>query len=192
MLTDCLTRRGFLAGVVTTAMTATVPATAQSPDKKPTFELCAFEKFIQNLSYDDLADTLAELGFQGVEATVRRGGRIEAADAEEKLPRLHEALAKRGLAITVMTTDLLRADDPVSQKVISTAASKPTTAAPTGPRRKTSHRIATATGKLPSRNVIFLFYRKPTPNRAANPPAKFQFAKPDLKPVTVLACGGVL
>lgn len=123
MLTDCLTRRSFLAGVATTAMAATVPATAQSPEKRPTFELCAFEKFIQNLSYDDLADTLAELGFQGVEATVRRGGRIEAADAEEKLPRLHEALAKRGLAITVMTTDLLRADDPVSQKVISTAAS---------------------------------------------------------------------
>jgi sugar phosphate isomerase/epimerase len=100
-----------------------MPAWAQSAERPSNeLEFCAFEKFIQDLSYDELADVLAEMGFQGVEATVRRGGRIEAKAVEDELPKLHEVLAKRGLGITVMTTDILRADDPQSQKVIETAA----------------------------------------------------------------------
>lgn len=115
-------RRTFLAGTASAVAAATLPAWGATSGGAPQFEICAFEKFIQDLSYDELADVLAEMGFHGVEATVRRGGRIDPPTVEEELPRLQEALARRGLAITVMTTDVKRADDPVHQKVVATGA----------------------------------------------------------------------
>src|SRR5690606_11936987 len=99
MRSDCLSRRTFLAGAASVATAAALPVAAQSAAGERKFELCAFEKFIQDLSYDELADVLAEMGFQGVEATVRRGGHIEAKNVEDELPKMHEALTKRGLAI---------------------------------------------------------------------------------------------
>lgn len=85
-------------------------------------KFCAFEKFLQDLSHDELADGLAELGFDGVEATARRGGRIAPERAEEQLPELVDALAKRNLEITVLTTEVNRADDPTNEKLLAVAA----------------------------------------------------------------------
>lgn len=40
------------------------------------YRICAFEKFLQDFSYDQLADTIAELGFVGIEAAVRKKGHV--------------------------------------------------------------------------------------------------------------------
>ncbi len=84
--------------------------------------ICAFEKPLQFLSYTDLADTLAMLGFSGIEATVRSGGHVLPKNVEDDLPRLHEALQKRGLEITIMATDINAADQPRAELVLRTAA----------------------------------------------------------------------
>jgi sugar phosphate isomerase/epimerase len=84
--------------------------------------ICAFIKFVQSLSYDQLADAMAEIGFDGIEATVRRGGKIEPPQAVDELPKLVDALAKRNLKITMITTDVLRADEPNTEPVLRTAA----------------------------------------------------------------------
>ena len=57
--------------------------------------VCAFIKFVQSLSYDQLADAIADIGFDGIEATVRKGGKIEPGKAVDELPKLVDALAKR-------------------------------------------------------------------------------------------------
>jgi sugar phosphate isomerase/epimerase len=85
--------------------------------------ICAFVKFIQELSYRDLARTMAEFGFDGIEATVRPNGLILPEQAPEELPKLVEALREHDLEINVMTTNVDRADDPVSEKLLRTAAS---------------------------------------------------------------------
>lgn len=85
-------------------------------------QFCAFEKFLQDLSHDELADGLAELGFNGVEVTARHGGRIAPDRAEEQLPALVDALVKRNLEITVLTTEVNHADDPTNEKLLATAA----------------------------------------------------------------------
>jgi sugar phosphate isomerase/epimerase len=85
-------------------------------------QICAFIKFIQSLSYDQLADEMAEIGFDGIEATVRRGGYIAPDRAVDELPKLVEALAKRDLKVTMITTDVNRADDPGTEPVLRTAA----------------------------------------------------------------------
>ncbi|MEM9352323.1 MAG: sugar phosphate isomerase/epimerase family protein [Planctomycetota bacterium] len=87
------------------------------------FEICAFEKFLQDLSFDELADTIQSLGFSGIEATVRNKGHIQPERVEEELPKMVEALQQRGLEVTIMTSDVLSPDQPLTEKVLRTAAS---------------------------------------------------------------------
>ena len=84
--------------------------------------ICVFTKPFNSLSFDELADRIAELGFDGIEAPVRKGGHVEPANVADKLPSLVEALAKRNLKITVMTTDLHDPSDPDTAKVLMVAA----------------------------------------------------------------------
>jgi sugar phosphate isomerase/epimerase len=77
---------------------------------------------VQSLSYGELADAIAGMGFDGIEATVRRGGKIEPEKAVDELPKLVDALAKRNLKVMMITTDVLRADEPNTEPVLRTAA----------------------------------------------------------------------
>lgn len=117
------TRRHFLHHSLGFAAAAcTSPLLAFADGALPRFHFCAFDKFLRTLSNDELADALANAGFSGVEATVRHGGRVEPARVEEQLPPLVEALKKHGLELSVMTTEINRADDKVAQKILATAA----------------------------------------------------------------------
>lgn len=114
-----VSRRTFLAGSLGAALFGHRLLAA---NQGSTNKVCAFIKFVQSLSYEALAEQMAMMGFDGVEATVREGGLIEPAAAPDELPKLVEALAKHGLEITVMTTGVTRADDPVSQRLLRAAA----------------------------------------------------------------------
>ncbi|MEW6304165.1 MAG: sugar phosphate isomerase/epimerase family protein [Verrucomicrobiota bacterium] len=113
-------RRAFLAGGAATAGALALNAAQLAPVLRR-FHICAFEKPLQHLGYDELADFIARLGFDGIEATVRRGGHVLPEHVEEDLPRLVEALKKRRLEITIMTTDVERVS-PLNEKVLRTGA----------------------------------------------------------------------
>jgi len=89
----------LMAGVMMRPLLAAAPA-----PKPPEFSL--FTKHLVGLPYDQLAETVAALGFKGVEAPVRKGGHVEPARVEEDLPKLVEAFKKCGVTITLMTTDI--------------------------------------------------------------------------------------
>ncbi|MGA2174140.1 MAG: sugar phosphate isomerase/epimerase family protein [Verrucomicrobiota bacterium] len=114
-----MTRREFVAGT-----SAGLLCAAMQLDAAPAFgqRICAFEKPLQFLSYSELADTMAMLGFSGIEATVRAGGHVLPKNVEDDLPRLHDALQNRGLEITIMATDINAADQPQAELVLRTAA----------------------------------------------------------------------
>ncbi|MDB4338806.1 sugar phosphate isomerase/epimerase [Rubripirellula sp.] len=97
-------------------------AQSSSKGSNPGPKICVFTKPFNSLTFDQLANHIADLGFDGIEAPIRKGGHIEPAEAPDKLPELHEALTKRGLEITLMTTDINDPDDPLTEKVIRTAA----------------------------------------------------------------------
>ena len=84
--------------------------------------ICVFTKPFNSLSFDELADRVAELGFDGIEAPIRKGGHIEPEHVADELPKLVEALAKRNLEITVMTSDINDPNDPMTAKVLKVAA----------------------------------------------------------------------
>ncbi|HMP05146.1 MAG TPA: sugar phosphate isomerase/epimerase family protein, partial [Lacipirellulaceae bacterium] len=90
---------------------------------QPQRTYAAFIKFLQPLGYDELADQIAALGFQGVEATVRTAdGYIKPAEAAQELPKFQRALARRGLEITILTTDFLGVDQPHVESTLRAAA----------------------------------------------------------------------
>ena len=127
MKTDfTLSRRQFLGRTATlAAAAATSPGTlvnAAPTDKKLPWKFCAFEKPLLFLSYDETADFMAELGFDGIEAAVRPGGHVLPERVEEDLPKFVEALKKRGLEITILTSGINSVEQPHTEKVLRTAA----------------------------------------------------------------------
>ena len=122
------TRRKFLkSATAVSALAIAKPISLFAQNEKPANngtrnQLCAFEKPLQFLSYDDLSDLMAELGFDGIEAAVRPGGHVLPEKVEDDLPRFVEALKKRGLEMTVLTSGINGVDSPHAEKVLRTAA----------------------------------------------------------------------
>ena len=123
MITSNLSRRQFLAGSLAAAGAAWALDRAAAQDARPRNPICAFTKFLQPLSYEQTAETIARLGFDGVEATVRDRGHVLPERVEEDLPRMVEALKKHDLEMTIMTSGVSRVDQPLTEKVLRTAAS---------------------------------------------------------------------
>ncbi|MEM7147639.1 MAG: TIM barrel protein [Verrucomicrobiota bacterium] len=101
-------RRNFLK---TSALAAAGSALAGTPalaakDVPADREFCTFIKPLQEFSYDELADIIADLGFQGIEATVRGKGHVLPENVQRDLPKLVKALEKRDLRIFTMASDL--------------------------------------------------------------------------------------
>ncbi|QDT13838.1 sugar phosphate isomerase/epimerase family protein [Planctomycetes bacterium K23_9] len=117
-----LGRRRFLAATAASAMASTLlrPQQATAEDASSKNKICVFTKPFNSLSFDELADKIAELGFDGIEAPIRKGGHIETQAIADELPKLVDALQKRNLEITLATSDINDPDDPLTQKFLRT------------------------------------------------------------------------
>ena len=115
-----MNRRQFIAAsAVSAATSTTLSAKAKAPARNP---FCFFSKPFQSLSYDDLADLVAELGFDGIEGTVRPGGHITPEQVPDELPKMVEALLKRKLELTIMASGINNADDKLNLQQLRVAA----------------------------------------------------------------------
>lgn len=81
-----------------------------------------FSKHLQFLNYKDMADAAAEIGFNGVDLTVRPKGHVLPERVEMDLPKAMEAIQKAGLATTMITTAVQDASDPTDKKLLETAS----------------------------------------------------------------------
>ena len=122
-----LDRRQFIkqtlaATLAGAAAPATLAGAAPAAEGMGPWKFCAFEKPLLFLSYDETAEVFAELGFDGIEATVRPGGHVLPERVEEDLPKFVEALKKRGLEITILTSGIGSVTQPHTEKVLRTAA----------------------------------------------------------------------
>ncbi|NQV24700.1 MAG: sugar phosphate isomerase/epimerase [Rhodopirellula sp.] len=118
-----LPRRNFLltagGGLASACLSDSRSAAADSPAKN---SICVFTKPFNSLTFDELADRIAELGFDGVEAPIRNGGHIEPEAVPEELPKLVEALRTRNLELTVMTSSINDPNDPLTETILKTAS----------------------------------------------------------------------
>lgn len=123
-MVESLSRRDFLVRctALLPALVTGASSTASGAVSPATGGICLFEKPVQTLTGDELADFTVELGFDGIAATLRKGGRIAPERAEDELPRLVETLARRKLKVIELTTDIVRADQPHAVTTLRTAA----------------------------------------------------------------------
>ena len=91
---------------------------------KPIFDhgIHIFSKHLQWLDYDEMAAAAKEMGFDGVDLTVRPKGHILPENVERDLPKAVEAVRKAGLKAELITTAITSAADPYTEKIIRTAS----------------------------------------------------------------------
>lgn len=120
-----LQRRELLKGLLATglagAISKSVAGAEPLADEKP-YSIHIFSKHLHFLNYTELATTASDLGFDGVDLTVRPDGHVEPARVREDLPRAVAALKQRNLRASLMTTAVVRADDAASRAVLETAS----------------------------------------------------------------------
>ncbi len=119
-----LTRREFATATAAAAVAsaAVAPGLFAQGEGEKRFKIIGFTKPFQNLNFEDTANTVAEIGWDGIECPVRPKGQIEPERAPDELPRLVEALKKRGKELTIMTTAITSVSQPHTEQLLRTAA----------------------------------------------------------------------
>jgi sugar phosphate isomerase/epimerase len=86
------------------------------------YKVIGFSKPFANLGAEETANLVAEVGWDGMDCPVRaKAGQIAPERVEDELPKMAEALKKRGKELTMISTDITKVDA-LAEKVLRTAA----------------------------------------------------------------------
>ena len=91
--------------------------------ERDAYKISLFSKHLQWLDYENMARVAAEMGFDGVDLTVRPQGHVLPENVETDLPGAMEAVKNAGINIYMIVTSVVDAADPVSEKILKTASS---------------------------------------------------------------------
>lgn len=80
-----------------------------------------FSKHLQWLNYADMGRLAAEMGFDGVDLTVRPRGHVLPERVTEDLPRAVQAIRSAGVGVYSLTTSITDPDDPHTEPILKTA-----------------------------------------------------------------------
>ncbi len=121
-----ISRRKFLdksgkAGIMLTALGTGALTTVLQANKNDSRKICVFSKHLQWLDYDKMAKNVAELGFNGIDLTVRPKGHVLPENVARDLPRAFEVINKAGIETVMITTAIKDASDPKDQLILKTA-----------------------------------------------------------------------
>jgi sugar phosphate isomerase/epimerase len=90
-------------------------------DESDAFKLSVFSKNLQWLNYQEMATLVAEMGFDGIDLTVRPGGHVLPEKVTEDLPRAVDIIRKAGLNVYMITTAIQDAKEPYAEAILKTA-----------------------------------------------------------------------
>jgi L-ribulose-5-phosphate 3-epimerase len=111
-----LSRRRFLAASAGALSTASrLPAAPLSN------RICLFTDHLAGFELAEVARMLKQLGVAGPDLTVRKGGLVNPANAEQELPRAREIFHAAGLSIPMITTGILSAREPGTRPLLEAA-----------------------------------------------------------------------
>jgi sugar phosphate isomerase/epimerase len=114
-MTHALTRRAALLTSLAFVRLAAAPASRN-------LKVAIFSKHLQFLEGAELARAAAEMGFNGIDLTVRAGGHVEPARAAEDLPPLVALIRQHGLDVPMVTADIVDAASPHARTLLKTLA----------------------------------------------------------------------
>jgi len=109
-----VSRRALLAGG-----TALCAAAAEKPSPGK-LKVSIFSKHLLFLKGDALAAGAAEMGFDGIDLAVRKGGHVEPARVREELPKLVATIRQQGLEVPMLTTDIADTETPYAEDILKT------------------------------------------------------------------------
>ena len=92
-------------------------------EQKLSMPVSIFSKNLQWMSIKELAPIVKQLGFDGVDLTVRPNGHVLPERVTEDLPKAISILKDNGLTVPCITTGILDVTEPSSEAIIKTAAS---------------------------------------------------------------------
>jgi L-ribulose-5-phosphate 3-epimerase len=91
--------------------------------EKDAFKISIFSKNLQWLGYTEMSVAAAEMGFDGIDLTVRPQGHVSPERVSEDLPAAIEAIRKAGLEAYMITTAISDASEPYAEAILKTASS---------------------------------------------------------------------
>jgi sugar phosphate isomerase/epimerase len=120
-------RRTFVKNTAKTAglfpfVSTFAPLVKDPPPVERKLSIHIFSKHLQFLEYPEMAKMAAQIGFNGVELTVRPGGHVLPENVEKDLPRAIDAIGNAGLEPFMMVSSVKDAANPVDKKVLQTAS----------------------------------------------------------------------
>ncbi len=90
--------------------------------KNPGRKIHVFSKHLQWLGYQEMAETVRQIGFDGIDLTVRPNGHVLPVNVKEDLAKAIKAIRSCGLLADRITTAITDADDPLTIQVLTVAA----------------------------------------------------------------------
>lgn len=92
--------------------------------REPQFDkgIHIFSKHLQWLDYKKMAIAAKEMGFDGVDLTVRPKGHVLPENVERDLPKAVKAIRKAGLKADLITTAITGVEEKYTEKIIKTAS----------------------------------------------------------------------
>jgi len=81
-------------------------------------KIAIFSKHLEFLEGDELAKGAKEIGFDGIDLAVRKGGHVEPERVKQDLPALVGTIRAQGLEVPMLTTDIIDADTPYAGDVL--------------------------------------------------------------------------
>ena len=89
---------------------------------KQKLKVAIFSKHIQFVQGEELARTAAEIGFDSIDITARKGGHVEPAAVSKDLPALVKIIRDHGLEVPMITTDVADAETPFTEDLLKAAS----------------------------------------------------------------------
>ena len=118
-LPEQFSRRALLAGAGALLSSASAIAAPATPNR---LKVTIFSKHLQFVKGEELAQTAADIGFDGIDITVRKGGHIEPERVRQELPGLVAIIKKHGLEVPMITTDMVDTESPYTEDILRTMA----------------------------------------------------------------------
>jgi L-ribulose-5-phosphate 3-epimerase len=116
-------RREFLhtaGGAVLATIAGPTLAAATAAAGAPRF--CFFSKHLPDLAWADLASAAIDMGFDGIDLTVRPRGHVLPERVTADLPRAVEAIRAKGTTVAMITTEITSASQPAAAAIFAAAA----------------------------------------------------------------------
>jgi L-ribulose-5-phosphate 3-epimerase len=82
---------------------------------------CFFSKHLPDLNWTDLAAATIDMGFDGIDLTVRAKGHVPPERVAEDLPRALDAIRAKGATVPMITTELTSANHPTANAIFAAA-----------------------------------------------------------------------